>query len=439
MLMRRRATLGRVVGQVPLRQPGFQRDGERLAEFKTPLMLRAMKIIIAAALAAFAAVPALADPALDTANAVLTKAPIIDGHNDVPNQIRDLYGNVFSRFDFRKLSPADLPKMHTDLPLLKKGKVGAQFWSVWVDPKLPPADAAVRVFEQVDTVQQLIATYPDSLVAARTAADIESAIKRGKIASLIGMEGGAPVTSLAMLRQFHRAGVGYITITHSLTTDWADAATDAPRHKGLTSFGVDVLREMNRLGMLIDLSHVSEATMAAALEVSNAPVIFSHSSARGVTDHPRNVPDTILKRLPANGGVVMVTFVPFFVSTIVREHGLNRTAEEARLKALFNYDPEAAKAALAAWDKANPEPKATIKDVADHIDHVRKVAGIDHVGIGGDYAGVDTLPEGLETVGDYPALFAELVRRGYSRADLAKISQGNILRVMRTAEAVAAR
>lgn len=402
-------------------------------------MLRFMKTIIAAALAAFAATPAFADPALDTANAVLAKAPIIDGHNDVPNQIRDLYGNDFAKFDFRKLSPADLPKLHTDIPLLRKGKVGAQFWSVWVDAKLPPADAAVRVLEQIDTVEQLIAAYPDSFVKARTAADIETAIKRGKIASLIGMEGGAPVNSLNTLRQFHRAGVGYITLTHSLTTSWADAATDPPKHGGLSPFGIEVVKEMNRLGMLIDLSHVSEATMADALDASKAPVIFSHSSARGITDHPRNVPDAILKRLPANGGVVMVTFVPFFVSIVVREHGLKRTAEEARFKSLFNYDPEAAKAALAAWDNANPEPKATIKDVADHIDHVRKVSGIDHVGIGGDYAGVDTLPEGLETVGDYPALFAELVRRGYSRTDLAKISQGNILRVMRAAEAVAAR
>ncbi len=402
-------------------------------------MLHSMKIIIAAALAAFTAVPVLADPALDTANAVLTRAPIIDGHNDVPNQIRDLYGNDFTKFDFRTLSPADLPKMQTDIGLLKKGKVGAQFWSVWVDAKLPPADAAVRVLEQVDTVERLIATYPDSLVKVRTAADIESAIGKRKIASLIGMEGGAPVVSLPMLRQFHRAGVGYITLTHTLTTGWADAATDPPKHGGLSPFGVEVVGEMNRLGMLVDLSHVSEATMADALDVSTAPVIFSHSSARGVTDHPRNVPDTILRRMPANGGVVMVTFVPFFVSAQVREHGLRRTAEEARLKALFNYDPGTAKSALAAWDRANAEPKATIDDVANHIDHVRKMAGIDHVGIGGDYAGVDTLPQGLETVGDYPALFAELVRRGYSRADLAKISQGNILRVMRAAEAVAAR
>ncbi len=396
-----------------------------------------MKIFIAAALAASAAAPALADPALDTANAVLAKAPIIDGHNDVPNQIRDLYGNDFAKFDFRNIAPADLPKIQTDIPLLKKGHVGAQFWSVWVDAKLPPADAAVRVLEQVDTVEQMIAAYPDTFVKARTAADIEAAIKRGKIASLIGMEGGAPVSSLNILRQFHRAGVGYITLTHTLTTGWADAATDPPKHDGLSPFGVEVVKEMNRLGMLIDLSHVSEATMADALDASKAPVIFSHSSARGVTDHPRNVPDAILKRLPANGGVVMVTFVPYFVAAVVREHGLKRTAEEARLKALFNYDPDAAKAALAAWDKANVEPKATIKDVADHIEHVRKLAGIDHVGIGGDYAGVDTLPEGLETVGDYPALFADLVRRGYSRADLVKISQGNILRVMRAAEGVA--
>ena len=248
-----------------------------------------MKIIIAAALAASAAAPALADPALDAANAVLAKAPIIDGHNDVPNQIRDLYGNDFAKFDFHNIAPADLPKIQTDIPLLKNGHVGAQFWSVWVDAKLSPADAAVRVLEQIDTVEQMIAAYPDTFVKARTAADIEAAIKRGKIASLIGMEGGAPVSSLNVLRQFHRAGVGYITLTHTLTTGWADAATDPPKHDGLSPFGVEVVKEMNRLGMLIDLSHVSEATMADALDASKAPVIFSHSSARALVDQRANV------------------------------------------------------------------------------------------------------------------------------------------------------
>lgn len=393
------------------------------------------KIFLSALL--LAAAPAHADPAEDLAQSVLAKAPIVDGHNDTPHQIRELYGSDFSKFDFRAIAPADVPKIHTDIQMLKKGRVCAQFWSVWVDAKLPPAEAGLRVLEQIDVVERLIDSYPDTFVRARTVADIEAAIKRGRIASLIGMEGGAPVISLGALRQFHRAGVGYITLTHSLTTQWADAATDPPKHDGLSPFGVEVVKEMNRLGMLVDLSHVSEATMADALDVVKAPVIFSHSSARAVTDHPRNVPDTILARLKANGGVVMITFVPSFVSNEVRAHGLKRTAEDARLKALYNYDPDAAKAALAAWDNANPEPKATIAQVADHIDHVRKVAGIDHIGIGGDYAGVDTLPAGLETVADYPALFAELARRGYTRADLAKISQGNVLRAMRAAEGVA--
>jgi membrane dipeptidase len=398
----------------------------------------AMQKFFAAALL-FTAVPASADPANDLARSVLAKAPIIDGHNDAPHQIRELYQSDFSKFDFRRIAPADIPKIHTDIPMLRKGGVGAQFWSVWVAASLPPAEAGLRVLEQIDIVERLIDAYPDAFARARTAADVEGAIKRGRIASLIGMEGGAPVISLGALRQFHRAGVGYITLTHSLTTQWADAATDPPKHGGLAPFGVEVVKEMNRLGMLVDLSHVSEATMADALDIVTAPVIFSHSSARGVTDHPRNVPDTILKRLPANGGVVMVTFVPAFVSNEVRAHGLARTAEEARLKALYNYDPERAKAALAEWDRANPEPKATIAQVADHIDHIRKMAGIDHIGIGGDYAGVDTLPAGLETVADYPALFAELARRGYSRADLAKISQGNVLRAMRAAEVFARR
>ncbi len=395
------------------------------------------KFAFFAAAVALAHMPAQADPADDLARSVLDKSPIIDGHNDTPNQIRDLVGGDLTKFDFRKLPPEMVAKTHTDLAMLKAGRVGAQFWSVWVDAKLSPLEASQRVLEQIDITERLIDAYPQALARARTAADIEAAIKRGTVASLIGMEGGAPVTSLGVLRQFHRAGVGYITLTHSLTTAWADAATDAPKHDGLSPFGVEVVKEMNRLGMLVDLSHVSESTMADALDASAAPVIFSHSSARGVTDHPRNVPDTILRRLPANGGVVMVTFVPFFVSNDTRAHGLTRTAEEARLKALYNYAPDRAAAALAEWDKANPEPKATIAQVADHIDHIRKLAGIDHIGIGGDYGGVDTLPEGLGTVATYPALFAELARRGYTRADLAKISQGNILRVMRAAEAVA--
>jgi membrane dipeptidase len=413
---------------------------DRSCRFQEGRYAARMKLSYAAlALSLLTCTPALADPALDTANAVLAAAPVIDGHNDTPNQIRDLFGNDFSKFDFSRLSPDQIAKTHTDLALIREGRLGGQFWSVWVDATLPEDQALRRVIEQVDTVDQMIARYPKALARVRTARETEAAIKGGRLASLIGMEGGAPVTSVAVLRQLHKAGVDYITLTHSKTTAWADSATDPPKHGGLSPLGVDIVKEMNRLGMLIDLSHVSEATMADALDVSKAPVIFSHSSARGVTDHPRNVPDAILKRMPANGGVVMVTFVPFFVSQTVRDYALKGTAEEARLKSLYNYDPDAALKAIAAWNAANPEPKATIKDVADHIDHVRKVAGIDHVGIGGDYGGVDTLPAGLETVATYPALFAELARRGYSRADLVKISQGNILRVMRAAEAVAKR
>jgi membrane dipeptidase len=370
------------------------------------------------------------------AEVILSKTPIIDGHNDTPEQLRELFGNDFAKFDLKALPPEIVAKTHTDIPKLRAGKVGGQFWSVWVDPALPKHEAVTRTIEQIDTVKRMVARYPETFQMALTSADVETAMKKGRIASLIGMEGGHSIgSSLAILREMQRAGARYMTITHFLTTDWADSATDAPKHDGLAPFGVEVIKEMNRLGMIADISHVSEATMMDVLDVTRAPVLFTHSNARALLDHPRNVPDSVLRRLPTNGGVVMVTFVPVYLSNAVFKWEQDKAAETARLKSAYIGNPDGEKAAVAVWIAANPSPKATIAQVADHIDHIRKVAGIDHIGIGGDFGGVDTLPEGLGDVSKYPALFAELLRRGYTEADLAKIAQGNVLRVMRGVEA----
>ncbi len=392
---------------------------------------------------AIGAVLMLAAPAMaaeknpeTVAEAVLTKAPIIDGHNDTPEQLRALFGNDFTKFDLNALPPEIVAKTHTDIPKLRSGKVGGQFWSVWVDPALPKHEAVTRTLEQIDTVKRMVARYPDIFQMASSAAEIEAAMKTGRIASLIGMEGGHSIGgSLAILREMHRSGARYMTITHWQTLDWADSATDAPMSDGLSPFGVEVIREMNRIGMIADISHVSEATMNDVLDVTKAPVLFTHSNARTLLDHPRNVPESVLKRLPSNGGVVMVTFVPVYLSNDVLEWERSKAAQAARLKAAFVGNPDGEKAAMVNWLAANPSPKATIAQVANHIDHIRKIAGIDHIGIGGDFGGVDSLPEGLGDVSTYPALFAELVRRGYSETDLAKIAQGNVLRVMRGVEA----
>ena len=376
----------------------------------------------------------------ETARAILAKTPIIDGHNDTPHQIAEIFDRDFSKFDLNGLKPEVLAKTHTDIPTSRAGFLGGQFWSVYVDAALPKHEAVTRTIAQIDVVRQMIARYPDAFVYADTAAGVEAAMKRGKIASLIGMEGGHSIgSSLEILRQMHALGARYMTITHSLTTDWADSATDAPKHDGLSPFGFEVLAEMNRLGMIADLSHVSEATMHDVLDKGKAPVLFTHSNARAVTPHPRNVPDSVLKRLPENGGVVMVTFVPGFTSPERRQWEYEKASVAARAKLEFTGNPVGEKAAVDEWIARSPQPKSTLKQVADHIDHIRKVAGIDHVGIGGDFGGVDELPIGLENVSTYPALFAELVRRGYLKADLAKIAQGNTLRVMRGAEKAAGR
>lgn len=382
--------------------------------------------------------PGSASPAdLARARRILERTPLIDGHNDLPWALRQTHGNDVHGVDLNS-DQTELGDLHTDIPRLRAGGVGAQFWSVYVPASLAPTQAAKATFEQIDTVNRLVRAYPQAFEIATTAEDIRRIHQAGKIASLIGIEGGYSIDdSLGLLRQFHLAGVRYVTLTHSRTTSWADSATDAPRWGGLSPFGETVVKEMNRLGIMVDLSHVSEETMMDALRVSDAPVIFSHSSARAVTDHPRNVPDSVLRQMPEDGGIVMVTFVPAFVSQPVRTWNANRLAEDARLKALNPGDAAAVRVGMASWTAENPPPSASISDVADHIDHVRTVAGINHVGLGGDFDGVDSLPVGLEGVETYPALLAELMRRGWSEADIRKLAGENMLRVMRAVEAVA--
>ncbi len=385
------------------------------------------------------------EQAAATAAAALDAAPVFDGHNDAPGQLRSRHDNQINAFDFTDtLDEHDHVggvggAMHTDLVRLQKGKVGAQFWSVYVPHNANEAAAVQQTIEQIDVTKRLIARNPDTMRYVLTADQVESAMRDGKIASLLGMEGGYSIGSnLGVLRQFHAMGARYMTLTHNFNIPWADAATDNPKHGGLTEFGKDVVREMNRLGMLVDLSHVSEDTMMDALDVARAPVIFSHSGARGVTPHPRNVPDSVLAHLPENGGVVMVVALPRFINEDLRQWDARRAGELARLRVVHLGNPEAATAAMDAWLAANPEPRSTIADVADHIMHIRKIAGVEHIGIGGDYDGMPIGPVGMEDVSGYPALFTELARRGLSQAELEMIASRNILRVMRAAEAYAA-
>jgi membrane dipeptidase len=382
-----------------------------------------MRFVVATAALVFA-VPLSAQTPEEIAAAALEAAPVWDGHNDVPIQPRGRFGNVIGEFDFEDTSDtgpsnAEGRPMHTDFARLAAGKVGAQFWSVYVSSDIAPRDAVVATIEQIDVTKRLIARYPERLALALTAADVERAVAEGRIASLLGMEGGHSIDgNLAVLRQMYDLGARYMTLTHSKNTPWADSATAAPQHGGLTDFGRDVVREMQRIGMLVDLSHVSEGTMLDALEVAGAPVIFSHSGALGATAHPRNVPDRVLEKLRGNGGIVMIVALPAYISETRRQWGAANEAEKKRLETLHPGDPDAVKRGQDAWKALNPEPLATIADMADHVDHVRQVAGIDHIGVGGDYDGMATGPAGMEDVAGYPALFAELARRGYSQADL---------------------
>ena len=365
---------------------------------------------------------------------LLSRYPIIDGHNDLPWALRQARSagpeltDIAQRVEFT----------HTDLPRLAEGGVGGQFWSVYVPAELQGDAAVAATIEQVDLVRRLAARYPDRLELALTAAQAESITASERVACLIGAEGGHSIaSSLPVLRALHELGVRYMTLTHNRNVPWADSATDEPAAGGLTPFGREVVREMQRLGMLVDLSHVAPATMADALDTAQAPVIFSHSSALALCDHPRNVPDEILARLHGNNGVCMITFVPAFVSQACRDWELG-LAQELRHQGLDPRDPSSRRQAGPEWLAAHPRPAATLADVADHADHVREVAGIEHIGVGGDYDGVDQLPEGLADVSRYPALIAELRDRGWSDADCGALASGNILRVLRDAEAAAA-
>ncbi len=356
------------------------------------------------------------DPHLATALRVLASAPLVDGHNDLPWRIREdsVHPRDVEAYDLRRATPG-----HTDFARLAAGRVGGQFWSVYIpgDTSIGNHGFAKVQLEQIDIARRVIAKYPDRLEQVRTAQGFRDAFAHGRLGGALGLEGGHAIeNSLGALREFYAMGGRYMTLTHNVTTDWADAAADSARHGGLTRFGEEVVREMNRLGMLVDLSHVSPGTMSDALDVTEAPVIFSHSNARALADVVRNVPDSILARLPRNGGVVMVTFVPGFTS-----------AELVR----WNRTPAA--------QRTGPAPRATLAQVADHIEHIRRVAGVDHVGIGGDFDGITEVVEGLEDVSKYPMLLAELSRRGWSEEDLRKLAGGNVLRALEQAERVAAR
>jgi membrane dipeptidase len=381
---------------------------------------------------------------------VLLQTPLIDGHNDLPWEIRERFksdpGAVNLAADTQHLPlQADQAALMTDIPRLRAGHVGAQFWSVWIPVTAPGFEAVQMTLEQMDIVKRMARQYPADFAMAYTAADIRRIHKSRKVASLIGIEGGHQINgSLAILREMYDAGARYMTLTHSTNTPWADSATDTPEHNGLTPFGVEVVKEMNRLGMLVDLSHVSPETMKAALAVSQAPVIFSHSSARALDDHPRNVPDDVLRAVAVNGGVVMVNFAPPYVSAARSHWEADRAAERTRFNSppfagLYIGQPERAKAALAEWDAQHPRPVTTLSQVADHVEHIRQVAGIDHVGIGSDFDGIPDAPVGLEGVDRYPALLQELMRRGWSDADIAKLAGENLLRAMAAAEQVSAK
>ena len=393
-------------------------------------------VAVAAFVVTAVSVPS-AEDLLHRANALQQLSPLIDGHNDYPWALRELYvERDLDKLDIRRVQRS----LHTDIPRLRQGGVGGQFWSVYVPATMQGQEAVRATLEQIDVVHRMMSKYRDTFTLARTAADVEQIFKMGKIASLIGMEGGYAIdNSLGALRMFFAMGARYMTLTHNVNIPWADSGTDTPRVGGLTKFGEEVVREMNRLGMLVDLSHTAPETMDDALRVTEAPVIFSHSCARALNDHGRNVPDSILRQLPKNGGVVMVTFVPGFLSPEVAAWGRRETLEENRFRAQFPSDTDKVNQAMVTWRKGNPAPRATLAQVADHIDYIRKTAGVDHVGIGGDFDGITSVPVGLENVSKYPALTAELLKRGYSDGDVKKILGLNVLRVMRAAEEVATR
>jgi membrane dipeptidase len=371
---------------------------------------------------------------------ILKKTPLIDGHNDLPEQLRENYRLTVEGLASGSDQRPDHPLM-TDMARLRQGRVGGQFWSVYI-PSEVTGDAAIReTLEQIDTVKRLIKAYPNDLALARTADDIVRIHKSGKVASLIGVEGGHQMGgSMAALRSYYDLGARYMTLTHFKDNEFADSATDDPKYGGLNDFGRAVVHEMNRLGMLVDLSHVSPDTMRDAIEATRAPVIFSHSDARALSNHPRNVPDDVLAMLPANGGVVMVNFYTGHLSEPYRLWSAEHSAEQARLDSLYVGQPKIRETTMKEWEAAHPAPKAEIGLIADHIEHIVKIAGHDHVGLGGDLDGIgyEDAPPGMNSVSGYPLLFAELIRRGWGDGDLGKLAGGNLLRVLRKAEAVSA-
>lgn len=396
------------------------------------LPLLALSLLVAAPLAAQDTDAAL----LERAREILRTTPLVDGHNDLPWQIRGRAAGIPDSLDIAESQP----EIMTDLARLNAGGVGAQFWSAYVPVEyLEQGGSARFVLQQIDLIHRLADRY-DELEFAWTADDVVRIHGEGRIASMIGIEGGHAIeNSLDLLRNYHRLGARYMTLTHSSNTAWADASTDEAEFGGLTPWGEDVVREMNRLGILVDISHVSDSTMVDVLRLSEAPVIFSHSSARALADVPRDVPDAVLEMLPDNGAVVMITFVPPFISQEVVDHQSAAVAARDSIRQAAGADTAAMRAAIMAWREANPVPRATLAQVADHVEHVARVAGVDHVGIGGDFDGISAVVEGLEDVSTYPALLVELMRRGWSDADLRKLVGENALRAMRGAEATAAR
>lgn len=370
------------------------------------------------------------DPYLARAHALHARYPLIDGHNDLPGLLRRQSDGDFGRLSLR----TNIANGQTDIDRIRAGGLGGQFWSVYVPASLPGPEAVKQTLNQIELVHRMIETYPDVFQIALTSSDIETAFKNGKVASLFGMEGGHSIDgSLETLRAMYRAGARYMTLTHNRNTPWADSCTDTPEHGGLSAFGEEVVLEMNRLGMLVDLSHVSPDTMRDALRVSRAPVIYSHSGAGGVCNHPRNVPDDVLPRVKQNNGVIMVVVLASFTSQAVYDHQRGRQARQDAVRQQFGDDEMRIQRAMTEWDAANPAPQATLAQVADHIDHIKRSIGVDYIGIGADFDGGGGVV-GLEDVSKYPMLTAELLRRGYTDEDIAKILGLNVLRVMRAAE-----
>ena len=432
----------------PVRANGFQ--PRRITELQMILMAGTLAFVLTPVPSWAQPRPAAPSELQARVERVLSRTPLIDGHNDLPWEIRTRFAGKVSALDLRadtsRLAvPADQAPLMTDIPRLRAGHVGGQFWSVWIPVSVTGPAAVKMTLEQIDVVKTMTGRYPADFEMAYTADDIERIHHAGRIASLIGVEGGHQIdSSLATLRQMYDLGARYMTLTHTANTPWADSATDDPAHHGLTSFGRAVVHEMNRLGMLVDLSHVSPETMKATLETTAAPVMFSHSGARALVDHPRDVPDDVLRMVARNRGVVMANFYPGYVSQPRAIWEADRSAERARYGAppyggLYIGQPDRARVALAAWETAHPRPEATLAMVADHIDHIRAVAGVDCVGLGSDFDGIEVTTQGLDGVNRFPALLEELARRGWNDEDLAKLAGGNLLRVMRGAEAAGAK